>query len=207
MSVWNVKPKSGGEYEIPPAGSHTAALVGLIDLGTHRTQFGDQPAKAQHQVFLVWELLDEKTTEGKAFFIGRRYTLSLNEKSNLGKMIGNWRGKALGKDEEFDIRILLGKACLLSITRETSNAGNEFASVAGASQLPKGMKAGKPTVKSVQWAFEDGKAPPSEQWIPWVHGQSLITVLKEADEWEDNGQTVAETAGAANDGSDDEVAF
>ena len=205
-SIFEVPASKGGNYEVPPAGSHAAALVGLIDLGTHTDKFGDGEPFTARRILLVWELLDEKTTDGNPHYIGRRFTLSVNEKSNLGKLIGGLRGKALAKDEGFDVRTILGKPCLLNVTHEKSTKGNDYASVAGAGPLPKGMKAAKASVKPLQWSFDDGEPIPSESWIPWVHGQSLITVLQESAEWKGrNGQAAQTAPAAAQDG--DEISF
>lgn len=206
MGVFNVKPKQGSNYEMPPAGSHAAHCVALIDLGTHTDKFGDQPARDNRKVFLVWELCDERTEAGEPYYLGKRFTMSIHEKSNLGKMIGDWRGKALAKDEDFDLTKLVGKSCLVNVTHEESSKKNSYAAVGNISPLPKSMKAGKPIVKPIVWDFEQGTPPPSDAWIPWVHGQKLSDVLNEAKE----SRRQPATAGAAvnqdaDDPADDEI--
>lgn len=205
MSVFAMKPSKGGNFENPPAGSHASRLVALIDLGTHSEQYpGGKPTKSR-KVFLVWWLADEKKEDGTPHYIGRRYTLSLNEKSNLGQMVGQWRGKALDKDEEFDLTKLVGQPCLLNITHEESAKGNTYAAVGTVSPLPKGMKdkVGKPSVTPFFWSFDDGKPRPAEEWIPYVHGTALETVLNEAEEAK--SQPVG--AAAASESNDDEIEF
>jgi hypothetical protein len=210
MSVFKKKPSEGKQFENPPAGSHAARLVAMIDLGTHTETYpGGKPTKSR-KVFLVWWLADEKKEDGTPHYIGRRYTLSLNEKSNLGQMVGQWRGKALDKDEEFDLTKLVGQPCLLNITHEESTKGNTYAAVGTVSPLPKGMKdkIGKSPVTPFAWSMEDGTLPPAHDWIPYVHGTPLATVLGEAEEVD--GQPVvagAATGEGPDDDNPDTIAF
>lgn len=204
MSVFQVKPKSGGNYEQPPAGSHAAVCVAVIDLGTQTEKYGDKPPTESRKVFLVWELCDEKTSEGKPHYLGNRFTLSIHEKSNLGQLLRSW-GAKLAKDDEYDVRKLAGKSCLLNITHETSTKGNEYAAVAGLAPLPKGMKASNPTVKPFAWEFEPGAKYPTYDWLPYVHGTALKTVLDQAAEAK-GGQPAGAAAGDAAE-SDDQIPF
>jgi hypothetical protein len=199
-SVWEMEAKGGGDYELPPAGSHAAVLVALFDLGHHVEKYGDDPPYSSRKLFLVWEITSEKSETGAPFFIGARFTRSMSDKSNLGRLIASWRGQSLGKGEKFDLSKLLGQSCLLTVTHEISARGNTYASVTSAGKLPKSLKAGKPTVKIVQWSFDSNKEPPTESWIPWVCGQELLTVLRESSEWKDrHGDNGAARATTAND--------
>jgi hypothetical protein len=213
MSVFQLEQKSSVEFEVPPVGAHPAVLVGLIDLGTKSEAFGNTEPKKRHTVFLVWEILGEKDTKGKPFFLGRRETLSINEKSNLGQLIGEWRGKPLAKDEGFDVTKLVGKSCILNVSHKQSTKGNTFAIAGNVSPLPKEMAktAGKASVETLSWTFRDDKGkvvlPPTQAWIPYVHGQPLLTVLQEADEWEGPKLTGGNGAPGDNEPDDDTEAF
>lgn len=109
--------KDTGEAREPaPAGTHQAWCFGLIDLGTQTSNFKDGP-KAAHKVWIWWLLANEVQTDGKPVTAGTFYSLGLNEKSNLRKMLQGWRGKPFTEEElaGFDLRNILGKPCLLTI--------------------------------------------------------------------------------------------
>jgi hypothetical protein len=65
----------------------------------------------------------------------------MNEKATLRKFLAAWRGKDFTEDESkaFDITVLLGKSCLLSIIHKTSSSGSTYADIASVSMVPKGM--------------------------------------------------------------------
>lgn len=205
MGVFNVKPKQGSNYELPPAGSHAANCVALIDLGTHIEKYGNKPPYDSRKVFIVWELCEERSQGGEPFYLGRKYTLSIHADSHLGKLIGSWRGKSLAADEDFDLTKLLGKSCILNVTHEESKTTQKpYAAVSMAMPLPKGMKAAKPEVTPIVWDFESGKPAPADAWIPWVHGQKLQDVLNEAKESRRQPATVSATVNMdADDPADD----
>src|SRR5262249_53352279 len=113
----------GGNFDAPPAGSIPGVLVALIDLGTHTEEY-DGASKETHKVYLAWELTGEaKPGGGGNFFIGRDYTYSFAESANLRKVVQAWRGKDFAQDEEFDLAMLLGKPCLLSLLHKQSQSG------------------------------------------------------------------------------------
>ncbi len=58
----------------------------VVDLGELNTPFG-----RKHKLSIVWEL-KEKDEQGSHYIVGKRYTWSLNEKSNLRKDLERWRG-------------------------------------------------------------------------------------------------------------------
>ncbi len=116
-----VSDNGGKEFEQAPAGTHIGRCVRLIDLGTQFGEYKGDPTSAR-KVVVTWELPNALMTEGeyagKPFLVGKWYTASLGEKANLRKDLVNWRGREF-TDEElrgFDIKKLLGVACMLSLT-------------------------------------------------------------------------------------------
>ena len=81
------------EFPLAPDGLQDAVLVDVVDLGILSTKFGDK-----HKLSLVFEL-EEQDSEGKHYVLIKRYTRSLNEKSNLRKDLERWRGSKFTKDE------------------------------------------------------------------------------------------------------------
>ena len=81
------------EYPLAPDGLQDAVLVDVVDLGELDTPWGPK-----HKLSLVFELEDTDSV-GKHFIVTKRYTWSLNEKSNLRKDLERWRGSKFTKDE------------------------------------------------------------------------------------------------------------
>ena len=69
----------------------------------------------------------------------------MNEKATLRKHLESWRGKGFTPDDfsgpgRFDIKNIVGKACMLSVVHATKD-GNTYSNIAGIAAMPKGMKA------------------------------------------------------------------
>ncbi len=140
--------KGGSDFEPVPAGNHIAICTGIVD-------FGLQPGSSlypepKRQVYLRFELPQERVDferDGKKIngpmSIGRRFTASMSKKANLRKFIESWFGKQFPSDERasgFDLMDLLDKKCLLNVTH-ASNADRIYATISGASPIPRGMPA------------------------------------------------------------------
>jgi len=129
-------PKSSSR-ELCPEGAHNSALVNIIDLGTQ--DGGEYGPK--HKIQLAYELVDEKTTDGKAMVAYRQYTFSASAKGNLMKDIRAAWGI---KDSDVEMDELLGKACMVTIEHKETDNGT-FANITNVGMLPKGVKPRKAT--------------------------------------------------------------
>lgn len=140
------KPTEGGDFAPPPAGAFPALCYRLIDLGTQATSFQGETS-FKHQVLFGWELKDDETImeDGRPFTIHKRYTWSMHEKANLRLHLEAWRGAKFQERDfgpgGFDVRNVLGKACMLSIMH-TEKEGKTYANISSISKMPKGMTAG-----------------------------------------------------------------
>lgn len=148
---------NGQNYAPAPAGSHAAICYRFIDLGTQMVEWKGT-TKTQRKVLISWEIPAELMEDGKPFTINRKYTWSMSEKSNLRHDLEAWRGKAFTQDDfagptRFNIKNILGKACLLSIVHE-QREGNTYANLKSVSALPKGMSAPAPVNEPVYLALE-----------------------------------------------------
>lgn len=127
-------------FEQPPAGSHAARCIAIIDLGTQRTTYEGE-AQIKRQVIVRWELPTELISTGdfagKPFTVSKFYTASLHEKAGLRKDLASWRGRDFTAEElkGFDLKSVLGKACMLAVG--LSEKGK--AKVTSVMGLPKGM--------------------------------------------------------------------
>lgn len=132
-----------GTVHVPvPMGNHIARCVEMIQIGTIVETTGIYAGKESHKVRLTWETPDETHDFGKGqqpFLISKEFTLSMHEKATLRKALESWRGKAFTEDEAkaFDITVLIGKPCMLSIIHKTSKGGNIYAEVSSIATLPK----------------------------------------------------------------------
>lgn len=172
MSVFTQKASTQADYDAPPAGSHSACLIGLIDLGTHTETYQGNAPKDVRKIYWLWEF--DHTAEGKEgrAVIGREYSVTFGSKSGMRQMIENWRAKKFGENEEYDITKLLGKPCLLTITHDVKNE-KVYAKLNNIGPLPKGMIALKPSRPLIKFDLDSGEAFPDADYLPWTFGQKL----------------------------------
>ena len=142
-----------------PAGPHPAICYGVIDLGTQESNWQGKVSR-KHKVRIVWELFcDERMDDGRPFSVSKSYTWSTGKKATLRKDLESWRGLAF-KDGDFgpggfDIKNLLGAACLLSVVHKDTN-GDVYANVDSVMKLPKTMTVGRLTNEKVYlWLSHD----------------------------------------------------
>lgn len=146
--------------EIVEAGLYTAVCTGVIDQGL---QVNEQFNKCAPSVRLIFELVGETyeyNDEEHTRQVGRDFTLSLGEKSNLRSFLQSWRGKSFSSDElnGFDLKTILGKAGQLQIIhKESKSSGNPYAYVNNMVPLPKGTAAPKPENRLVYFDMDDEK--------------------------------------------------
>lgn len=135
---------AGKKRELAPQGNHVAVCYKMIELGTITDTFKGEDV-TRHRVLLYWELSNEqKEFDGvmKPISVSKEFSLSMNEKSTLRKMLESWRGKAFTEKEAtaFDITKLMGVPCMVNVLHVTSAAGNVYESVTSITPLPKGME-------------------------------------------------------------------
>lgn len=149
-------PNEGSDFTPPPSGTHLAVCYRVIDLGTQQSEWQGQ-VKHQRKVLLSWELPEEAGPDGKPFAISQRYTFSSSERAILRQHLEGWRGKTFTDADfgpgGFDIKNVLGKACLLTIVHEDKK-GKTYANIKGVSAVPKGMTVSAGTAASVYFSLE-----------------------------------------------------
>jgi hypothetical protein len=168
----------GGEggYAKAPAGNHPAVLVGIIDLGTQLEEFQGE-SKWRHQVYLVWELVEEPVDGvDRNHVIAAVTTLSMNEKAKLRKWIEARRGKPLGDDQEFELSEELGQPCLLNVVMK-----GDWPKVEGVSAILRGMQVKAPKSKLFTWSLETyQRGTPIEipDWVPYFYGRPVTEQIR-----------------------------
>ncbi len=138
---------SGTKRELIPAGNYIARCYQMIEIGTiNEIIMGTQ--KMLTKVRIGWELPTELRVFDEAkgeqpLVISKDYTLSLNEKSNLRKMLASWRGKDFTEAEAkcFDITVLVGIPCMLNIIHKPKKTDPTviYEEIGSISAMPKGM--------------------------------------------------------------------
>lgn len=145
----------GKDFKKVPAGCHFAICNMVVDLGWQETNFKGQ-GKQQHQVYLRWEVPDERVTYEKdgqqiegPCSIGSTYTLSLSEKANLRKVLENWRGVPFTPQElrGFDITTIAGKCCQIMVQHK-SVGDKTYANITGVMGISRDQKERSRTAKS-----------------------------------------------------------
>lgn len=169
-----------------PAGMQIARAYAAVDLGTHHD---DKFEKDRREIIVVFEVPKHRITierdgeEPKDLprAISNRYTLSLNEKSNLRKHLESWRGRSFTADElkGFDLRNILGKPCLLNIVHNTKD-GNTYANISSITPLMDGMDAPAQENPTTYFTFDDYDGGPMPEGMPtWCQ-----EIAKESQEYQ-----------------------
>ncbi|KKM70877.1 hypothetical protein LCGC14_1436370 [marine sediment metagenome] len=168
-----VTKKSGNSYPPIDGGTYQGICIGVIDIGT---QYNTYYQKSMRKVVFVWELPEvriEVEKDGQTLnlprVISKTYTTSLHEKSNLGKDLVSWRGRAFTQEEEvgFDAESMLGSNCLVQIINSEKN-GKTFANVNSVSMLMTGMKTIKPESELMKYSMDTGVQEPPENIYGWI---------------------------------------
>lgn len=159
MSI-TAKNQSNSDFAPVPAGTYVARCYSMIQLGTHEEEYMGQK-KELNKVRITWELPTELKVfkEGepeKPYSISKEFTLSMYEKANLRKFLEGWRGKGFTDDEAeaFDITVLLGKVCMVSIIHKTSKNGKVYADISSVTTIPKGLEVPPQINDSFEFSFE-----------------------------------------------------
>lgn len=186
----------GGDFERCPVGNHPAVCVAVLGAGTRTEQFQGDPAKDVSKLVLVWEAeADGEDGQSKRYFIPKEYTISLNEKAALRKLLEGWfPQRKLNEGEEVDLARLAGQPCLLTVVDK-----NGYPRVDSARPLVKGMTPLAANVKTLVWDVDGGTPPPKDAWLPYVWGKPMADYLRECHELGGKGAGQPAGAGAASD--------
>lgn len=115
------------------------------------------------KVRIGWELPTELRVFDEAkgeqpLVISKEYNLSLNEKSNLRKMLASWRGVDFTEDQAkcFDVTVLVGIPCMLNIIHKPkkSDPTSIYEEIGSISAMPKGMRPAEPILKPFVLSYD-----------------------------------------------------
>ncbi len=188
----------GGDFKQPPAGTHQARCIRLVDLGTQQSEYQGQK-NIRRQVLVTWELPSELMEDGRPFVCSRFYTQSLNEKSRLYADLVNWRGREFTPAElaGFDARNILDKTCLISLTLNESGK----ARVTGLMAQPKHMECPPRSNPLLYFSLEPGEF--SREVFDQL-GEGIQKIIRLSPEWAElqNPVSVSKREPGSDDDSD-----
>lgn len=127
------------DFETTPSGSHIAICYRVLDLGTQAYTFSGE-TNHKPTIMLSFELSEEKMKDGRPFSAHKRFKLSSFAKAPIRQFLESWRGQAFTDADfgTFDIKVLLGKPCMLGIVHEEKN-GNTYSNITSVMKIPKGL--------------------------------------------------------------------
>lgn len=199
------KDKGGVDFKPVPAGTHVAVCTLIADMGVQPTG----KFKPKQQLYIRWELPNEvtswKDSDGNdhsgPMVIGKKYTLSLSEKANLRADLESWRGRLFTEQElkGFDIKNILGKACMLGVTHNVVGP-KTYANVSAVMGLPKGTTPPRPSVTPVAYDIDDPNPEAFAKLPSWL--QEAINSRVKSDT-----STTVNSNGSAGEDFDDDIPF
>lgn len=160
------KNNGGSSIEPVKAGMHAGRCVKMYHIGTVEETFQND-VKQCNKVMIAFEIPGQMHTfdESKGAeprIISKEFTLSMNPKANLRKMLESWRGVPFTEDEAraFDVTKLLGVPCLLNIMHKESKKGNKYADLTSITPMMEGTTAPDQIIPSFEFNYDNI----SEMW-------------------------------------------
>ena len=130
------------QKDLPPEGTQLAICYQVVDLGTHKKNYKDYPAKDVRLLKLGWELPkcrhqfespDGKKID-KPFAMWEDYNFTTYNKGDLAKkIIIPWIGRC---PDDFDFETLIRRGCYLNISYNVGTNKLTYANVNTAMALP-----------------------------------------------------------------------
>lgn len=152
-----MKWKENGQFENPPAGSHIARCIGVIDMGSqvHSWQGETWTSRDVKIVFELPSCLMEgkykPEVKGKPFAVSDTFKQSMHTASKLRPFLESWRGRKFTKDEiaAYDPKKLLGVPCRLTLIEN-----GDYINIDGICKLSPGETCPPQVNQSVYFSLE-----------------------------------------------------
>lgn len=200
----------GGNLEPVAAGNYVARCYSMIHIGTVQDVINGQ-SKLVNKVRLTFELPTEtkefREGEGpKPYSIGKDFTLSMNEKATLRKMLESWRGKSFTEEEakRFDVTKLLGIPCMINVIHKTSKTGKNYAEIASITPMPKGYECPPQVNPSFEFSYEPFYQAKFDTLPDWIKDRVRSSIEYVAVTMPEHQM---DTASVSNSPDDDDLPF
>ena len=155
-----VSSNGGSKLPLHPAGAYAVRCVRIVDLGTQTGEYQGKP-KVARKVRFVWESAEKMGDEagdfaGKPFLLTQDFTASLSDRAAMKKALESWRGRPFTKQEleGFDLKNVLGKACLVNLIHSTPK-DTTYCNIASIMPLPSGMTCHKAVTEEIFFSLND----------------------------------------------------
>lgn len=196
--------QKGGNFTICPAGTHVARCYMVIDLGHQPNTYMGKPKPPTRMIRLGFEfptllhIFDE--ARGKEpFTLSRSFTNVLNDRSNLRKVLNEWRGRPLTEEEitgkrddkgaiieppKFTIDKVLGAPALITVTHKPKSDGQMMALLSSIAKLPveiAGTKINMPpaVLPPILFTVDDGPTEKFKKLPEWLREE-----ISKCSEWQ-----------------------
>lgn len=209
------KSTGGGSRPIPDAKTYLARCIGVVELGTQKETWKGE-TKEQFKVHFTWELLGTKAIFNpekgeQPFVVSEKYTNSISERSNMGKMIKAWRNKPYSPEEMehgYDTQQLLGKPCMIQVIHNKGigkNEGKTFANVASVSNVIDELKDKVKQMKPVNplTGLVIGNANQFDEYEK-IMNPKVKEMLNASPEWQEELKKHGKTVDTSSSSDDDE---
>ena len=155
-----VSSNGGSKLPLHPTGAFAVRCVRIIDLGTQQGEFKGKP-KVARKVRFVWESPEKMGDDagelaGKPYLISQDFTASLSDRAALRAALEGWRGRPFTPQEleGFDLKNVLGKACLVNLIHAESK-GNTYCNIKSIMPLPAGMTCHTAVTEQIYFSLDD----------------------------------------------------
>lgn len=175
------KPQEYEERPLCPPGTFPAAVVGVLELGTH-TEDTDYGETDRQKLAIVYELAVPQPN-GEQFLFAEYLTFSEYTTSNFYKRYSTIMGiPPIGSD--MNPTQLLGRPCGVSIEHREGGKRQTrtYANLAEVIPPLYGQQPYQPRRQPTSWATFEGTPPPDLSWVPSIYGKSLKSIIESSHE-------------------------
>lgn len=167
------------KFPVPPAGAQVAVCIGIIDLGADGATYDNGKSEWVRRVYFLFELTGSQGRE----VVGKDFTLKFSSKAKLREFVTNWRnGQEIPEGSKFNITVLVGKPCVLTIkhtTKQGKDGPRTYAGISGISYPIQGVVVPGPT-RCAPFVWSVGQPDfPAYDWLPRIWGEKVHDVIAE----------------------------
>ena len=165
---------SGGkEFKQLEAGTYPAICTTIIDLWTQDKEYSGE--KYIIREVLIWFEFPTETEKfdwenEESYTLHSYFSLSLGEKSNLGKFLVGWRWRSFTEEEKagFDLKNVLWQPLIASVISKKKQDGSDKSVIDTASKLMKGMEAPVATRPLKYFALDEFDQEMFDSFAKWT---------------------------------------
>ena len=168
---------SGGDFEKAPAGMHVARCFRIVDCGTHMDEKWQKSKRIGWIFFELPKSLMQADDKGhrKPFMVGKRYTLSHNEKAALRLDLESWYGKSFNTADldnagGFDLEKLMGRPAMLNVVHSDDG---KYVNIKSINPLPEGLECPAQINPNFSFSIDEAKTDKINQFSEKMKAYSL----------------------------------